>query len=240
MEQTNQRIHITPQARLLCALAIVVGVVVSMPHTLFEVIAILIVIIALAIASQVSIRRMLLRSLIVIPIAGVMAVLVPLRYVTQWTWAGVGAAYAGAWPHVADLIATPWLCELTMTLLVALCPKGELLYALEKLHVPRVFVMLLTFIYRYLDVMRAQLTAAHRSLVCRAPALGRRRRVVLYGNLAGSMIVRAYDKGDRVHSAMLARGFTGLLPYGQLERAGLNDAIAVVVAALFAVALVFV
>jgi cobalt/nickel transport system permease protein len=42
--------------------------------------------------------------------------------------------------------------------------------------------------------------------------LGRAGRIRLYGNLSGSMFIRSYERGERVHGAMAARGFDGTIP----------------------------
>ena len=36
--------------------------------------------------------------------------------------------------------------------------------------------------------------------------------VRLYGNLAGNLFIRAYERGERIHAAMLSRGYDGVLP----------------------------
>ena len=231
--------YFSPQGMLVSAVIMVIGIVVGMPHAPLEVITVLALVILVAFVARVKLTRLFLRSLIVIPIAGFMALFAPLRLVTQWTFAGLALAYNQGALQVLELIITPWMCVLVMLLLVAVCCEKDLLYALERLHIPRAFTLLLTFMYRYSDVMRAQLTAARRALVSRAPGLSRRRQVLLYSNLAGSMIVRAYGRGERVYAAMLSRGFTGYLPRMVRERFGIRDAALVVTVTLLAVAFVF-
>jgi len=228
----------SPQGMLLAAVILVVGVVVGIPHAPLEIATILILVLAVGLVARVKLGRLLLRSLIVVPIAGFMALLVPLRLVTEWSANGLLEAYRLGALQIFELIITPWMCVLVMLTLVAVCPQKDLLYALERLHVPRAFTLLLTFMYRYAGVMRAQLTAARRSLVSRAPDISARRQVLLYGNLAGSMIIRAHSRGERIHAAMLSRGFTGHLPRLARQRFGARDAALVAAAILLGVAFV--
>jgi len=179
-----------------------------------------------------------LQSLLVIPVAGAISLFYPLRFTADWQWASLATAYADNWQAMLQLIITPWLCVLVMMLLVHTSTRSDLLFGLERLRLPRVLVLMLSFMYRYVDVMRVQLRSAHRSLVSRAPALSKRRQVLLYGNLAGSMIIRAYDRGERIHAAMLSRGFTGTLPSLEERRIKTTDVVLLAAAALFAVALI--
>jgi cobalt/nickel transport system permease protein len=234
----NPFANLAPQAKLVAAVIMVVGIVLGAPRTPFEVLAIASLVVLLGVVAQASLGRMLPRSLIVLPVAGSMALLLPLRFVSQWDVAGVVQAYATGWPQAAVLLITPWLCTLVMMFLVEICPQKDMLYAFERLRVPHIFVLLLTFMYRYVDVMRAQLTAARRSLVSRAPTLTPRRQVLLYGNLAGAMVIRAYGRGERVYAAMLSRGFTGVLPRPHTLRMTAPDAALIVGALLLAAALI--
>jgi cobalt/nickel transport system permease protein len=222
---------------LLSALILVVGIVIGMPHSLLEIACILALTIMVALLTKASILKLLLRSLIVLPFAGSMALLAPLRYLPEISLTGLSTAYFLGLPLLLQLVLTPWLCVLVMLVLAQACSQSDLLYAMERLRLPRAFLLLLTFLYRYVDLMRSQLASLRRSLVSRAPQLSRRRQVLLYGNLAGSLIVRAQTRGERIHVAMLARGFTGSLPRRVRQRFGVADAL--LVATMLALALAF-
>jgi cobalt/nickel transport system permease protein len=218
----------------------VVGIVAGMPHAGFEMAAIVVLVAAICLALGINLGKLLLRSLIVLPFAGVMAAMMPLRYLGEWSGPGLAAAYAQGWLQMLDLIATSWLCVLVMLLLVSITPQNQMLTALARLHVPQILVLLLSFLYRYLSVMRHQITAAHRSLVARAPGMSHRRQVLLYGNLAGSMVIRAYSRGERIYSAMLSRGFTGTLPTTQPQKMAAPDALIIALSLLLAFATVLI
>jgi cobalt/nickel transport system permease protein len=71
---------------------------------------------------------------------------------------------------------------------------------------------MLTFLYRFTDVFVEQLASMRRAVASRAPALGPWGHVRLYGNLAGNLFIRSYERGERVYAAMLSRGYSGVLP----------------------------
>lgn len=231
---------LAPQAKLLSAVLLVVGIVLSAPHSIFSAVCVIALVLLLAFIAQARVKRILTQSLIVVPIAGMISLFYPLRFVAEWSVSGFVNAYATNWQPMLQLIITPWLCVLVMMLLVHTTTRTDLLYALERLRLPRILVMMLSFMYRYVDVMRTQLRAAHRSLVSRAPGLSKRRQVLLYGNLAGSMLIRAYDRGERIHAAMLSRGFNGTLPLATAPRLQSADMLLIAGTVLFAVALVLI
>jgi len=229
---------LAPHAKIVAAVILVLGIVLSAPHTLIAALGLVLIILFLAYIARANIGRILLFSLIVIPIAGAISLFYPLRFAVDWQWESLLEAYAAHWPAMLQLIVTPWLCVLVMMLLVHTTTRSELLFGLERLHLPKVLVLMLSFMYRYVDVMRSQLHSAHRALVSRAPTLSRRRRVLLYGNLAGSMIIRAYDRGERINAAMLSRGFTGTLPLAEPRQLCISDALLLATASLLAVSLI--
>ena len=79
---------------------------------------------------------------------------------------------------------------------------------MERMRVPRVFVGQLLFLHRYLFVVADEASRMMRGLELRlAPAGSLRLRV--YGSLAGHLFLRAINRADRVHRAMISRGFDG-------------------------------
>ena len=97
---------------------------------------------------------------------------------------------------------------------------------------------MLTFVYRYVETLRDQLRSLRRALASRGAGLRGRRLVTTYGNLAGNLVVRSYDRGERVYAAMLSRGYDGTLPTAEPLRASAIDFVCVAAAVLVAAALV--
>lgn len=191
-----------PRAKILATLVLVLGIVLLAPLSALELAALAGLLLAAGFIAEAPALPVLLRSLAVLPVAGAMALFSPVG-------SGWGPAEVS---HATSLVATAWLCTWTTLLLAALTPAPELLGALSRLGAPAALVTLLSFLLRYVHTLRAQVRSMHRALVSRAPGLSPRREVLLYGNLAGALLLRAHDRGERVHAAMLARGFRGTLP----------------------------
>jgi cobalt/nickel transport system permease protein len=96
--------------------------------------------------------------------------------------------------------------------LAATTEPDDVLRGLQRLRMPDLLVQIMGFMIRYLDVVTGELgrmTVAMRSRGCEPrsprhwPALAR---------AMGSLFIRSYERGERVHLAMLSRGYTGRLP----------------------------
>ena len=96
--------------------------------------------------------------------------------------------------------------------LAATTEPQELLAGLERLRLPSQMVQIMGFMIRYLDVVTdefSRMMTALRSRGCdpRSP----RHWPVLARSL-GALFIRSYERGERVHLAMLSRGYDGRLP----------------------------
>lgn len=97
--------------------------------------------------------------------------------------------------------------------LLSTTPFPALMRGLERLHVPPFLVMVLHFVYRYLFLLTNQAQDMLRARRCRAPKP--RRRTHFWTASAGAVAIlfaRGYDRAERIHHAMLARGFESHFP----------------------------
>ena len=107
------------------------------------------------------------------------------------------------------LLAKDTLAFLATLLLVQVTPFRTLLTALRRLGTPAALVATLQFMYRYLFVLTEELD---RMVTARRARTFRRSGRLDWGlltGLIGVLFLRAFERGERVHSAMLARGWDG-------------------------------
>lgn len=102
---------------------------------------------------------------------------------------------------------------LALTALVGTLEPAALGDALERLRVPRAFTRLLLLTVRYVEVLRREMGRMRQAMRVRGfrPALDRRTLQCL-GHLVGMLLVRAFDRADRVAMAMRCRGYAGHFP----------------------------
>ncbi len=124
---------------------------------------------------------------------------------------GVSVAEAGLWGGFG-LAARALLGATTSLLLVATTEVPHLLRGLERLRVPALLTQIAAFMVRYLEVIVAEVTRQRRAMTARGydPRWLWQLKPLTAG--LGVLFVRSYERGERVHAAMLARGFTGQLP----------------------------
>lgn len=87
---------------------------------------------------------------------------------------------------------------------------NALLHALNHLYMPRKLVVLFMLFHRYVHLLQEEASRLQQAMKARCF----RPRANLHtwrslANLAGMLLVRAYDRAIRVHQAMLCRGFRG-------------------------------
>jgi cobalt/nickel transport system permease protein len=113
--------------------------------------------------------------------------------------------------------AVALLCKGTLgvvasLLLAATTEPRDILTGLERLRLPRQLVEITGFMIRYLDVATAELGRMRMARESRGfRARGPRAWPVL-ARSGGALFIRSYERGERVHLAMLSRGYTGSLP----------------------------
>jgi cobalt/nickel transport system permease protein len=230
--------RLDPRTKIVAALALILAVVLTPPLRPLEFALLTALLLTAALAGRLPIGWVLRRSALVIPIAGTIALFAPLaRSGGPLTVGGVVGSYAGGgWVAAWAIVSKAWLSVLVTVVLSGTTPEPQLIRGLQALRLPDVFVTLFSFIYRYVDVLRSQLRSLRTALESRAPSMGRLRRWGVYGNLAGNLFIRSYDRGERIHAAMLSRGFDGTLPTGEALRAGAGDALLLVVVLLIGAA----
>lgn len=96
--------------------------------------------------------------------------------------------------------------------LAATTQTRELLVGLGRLRLPQVMIAILGFALRYISIAQDDLARAERARLARGGALGRGAHLRSVAGCAGATFVRTYERGERVHQAMLARGLTGPMP----------------------------
>ena len=114
----------------------------------------------------------------------------------------------GGWLSLASILLRFVLTVGAALVLVACTGMHRLGAGMERLGVPRVFVVQLLFLYRYLFVAAGEASRMVRSVRVRSAGSGAL-PARAYGSLVGHLLLRSMDRADRVHRAMTARGFDG-------------------------------
>jgi len=160
--------------------------------------------------SRVPLKFVLKRSLVIIPFVGFVAIGLPFL-------GGTGGSYNfgffkitySAFLIFLNLLVKSWLCVLAMITLTSTTTFSKLLNGFQRLKVPKVFVMILSFMYRYIFVLGGELAQMRRARDARTFNPSWTQSVKTAGCMIGTLFIRSYEKGERIYTAMRSRGFNG-------------------------------
>jgi cobalt/nickel transport system permease protein len=164
--------------------------------------------------SRVPVLYVLKRSLVIMPFVLLIAIFVP--FFKEGEVAGsyniglweVTVTYSGL-QVLLNIVIKAWLSIISLILLTSTTRMVHLLRGLEKLRLPRVMVMILSFMYRYLFVLVDEVMRMKQARDSRGVGGGRLRQIRTIGSMIGTLFIRSYERGERVYAAMTARGFDG-------------------------------
>ncbi|HWI40808.1 MAG TPA: cobalt ECF transporter T component CbiQ [Verrucomicrobiae bacterium] len=202
--------RLDPRAKVIVTVAFLLAVVSVGKYEVLRLLPFFIFPVAMAVAGNLPLRDLCGKVCLVIPFAAAVGGFNPLldrQVLFEFGSFGV----AGGWVSLASIVVRAVLTAAAALLLVALTGFPALCAALERLGVPQPFTVQLLFLYRYLFVLGGEGARAVRARELRS--CGRRGRGFRgWGSLLGHLLLRSSLRAERVHSAMLARGFTGGFP----------------------------
>lgn len=206
--------HLDPRVKLVLAFAFILGVVTT-PATLWPAFAMYLVLLwCLILLARLPPLFVLGRSLLIIPFVVFVAIFVPF-----FGGGEVAGSYSlGPWQLAVshhglmvlwNVVIKAWLSVQASILLSSTTKFSDLLRGMQGLHVPRVMIMILSFMYRYLFVLTDELLRMRQARDSRNFGGKRLWQWKTIGNMIGSLFLRSYERGERVYMSMLARGFDG-------------------------------
>jgi cobalt/nickel transport system permease protein len=91
-------------------------------------------------------------------------------------------------------------------------PFVEFMAALSWLKVPKLFIEIMMFAYRYLFMFLEDATTIYSAQKNRLGYAGIRKGLSSFGVLTGSLVLRGFEQSQKTADAMMQRGYTGDMP----------------------------
>lgn len=91
-------------------------------------------------------------------------------------------------------------------------PFNEFIAALSWFKVPKGFVEVLMFAYRYIFVLLEDATVIYNSQKNRLGYISIKRGLKSFGDFSGTLILKAFEKSHNITVAMIQRGYEGNMP----------------------------
>lgn len=178
--------------------------------------------------SKIPIMLVLRRSFSVIPFILIMSIFIifikPGKPIREFSFGSAKLSITKEGLEMfLNIAAKAYLCGLSMLLLILSTNFLNLLKALEKLRVPPIFIMIISFMYRYLFVLEDELMRMRRAKDSRSVAGSRWFHARALANMLGVLFVRAYERAEDVYLAMCARGFDGQIRTIYDYKLGIKD-----------------
>lgn len=200
--------QLDPRAKVIATL-IFCGVVVSFDrYAIAALLPLAIFPVALAALGDLPVRPLLRKLALAAPFAVLVGLFNPL--LDRAPLLSVGEiAISGGWLSFVSILIRFGLTVGAALVLIAGTGMHELSVALGRLGLPRVFVAQLLFTYRYAFVLGGEASSMVTAHALRSG--GRRPGLTSFGPLTGHLLLRAVERAQRIHLAMLSRGFDGEL-----------------------------
>jgi cobalt/nickel transport system permease protein len=208
----HSRVHRAPAHLKVLALLLFMLTVVATPREWFPVFGgYLLVLVAVIAVSQVPPLYIVKRMVVEVPFV-VFAVLMPFISTGPRTdFLGLTVSEPGllaAW----GLLAKGSLGVIASLTLAATTEPRDLLAGLQRLRVPDQLVQIMGFMMRYLDVVTDEMRRMRIARESRGFTARSVKHWPVIARSAGALFIRSYERGERVHLAMLSRGYNGKLP----------------------------
>ncbi|MDO3394744.1 cobalt ECF transporter T component CbiQ [Nocardioides sp. SOB44] len=197
--------------KLLGLLGFMLVVVATPDHWFAAFGAYLLVLLGVVALSQVPPTYLLKRMVVEVPFVVFALVLPFVAYGEQVEVLGLSLSRPGLLAAFG-ILATATLGVLASLTLAATTEPQALLAGLERLRVPSLLVQIMSFMVRYLDVVTGEMQRMRVARESRGFSARDPRQWPVIARSTGALFIRSYERGERVHLAMLSRGYTGTMP----------------------------
>lgn len=199
-EQKKSFLHgLDARSKLIVFCAIAIGVVSCPPGSQRALTAYLFLLAALFLLARLPFRSVLRRALLIAPFLFLVALSLLANRGTTAEWSRLGEA-----------LAKSSLGAFSLILFSSTTPFPRLIEGLAVLRAPSLFISLSSFLVRYVFVLSEEVQRMRRSWQARSfPLRWAWENPRGMGQMLGTWFLRSYERGERVHVAMLARGYEG-------------------------------
>lgn len=199
--------RLDPRAKTLVTLAFVVTVVSFGKYEVSAMTPLFLYPIVMAGVGEISFAFVLSKLLFVAPFALIVGVSNPI--IDTDTLLHVGSlGISGGWVSYTSIIVRFLLTVSAALILLGTTGFNAICLALTRLRTPRPFALQLMLLHRYLFVLGEEAARTVRAWRLRA---GTQRRISpnVYVSVIAQLLIRALERSQRIHMAMLSRAFTG-------------------------------
>jgi len=206
-EQDTPLHCIDPRVKLVTTLCFLITVVSYGSHEVAALLPLFLYPLILSAVGEIPGAYLRRKLLIALPFALLVGMFNPLFDTHAMLQIG-GLSISGGWISYASILLRFALTVSAALILVASTGFTAVCMACGRLGMPRVFSTQLLFLYRYIFVLTDEGQRMMRARSLRSFG-SRGTGVKVYGSMLGQLLLRTMDRAQRIHRAMLCRGFDG-------------------------------
>lgn len=193
-------------------------ITVSTPPTSFRLFGVLaMVLIGIALVAKLPLVHLAKKVLVILPFLFLVTVSIPFMKKDGIEGGyplgivGISVSRSGLW-ILWNVIIKSSLGVFSIILLYSTTPFPKLIKGMEWLRVPRIFTVLISFMYRYSFILADEIQRMKRARDSRSFGGKWLRQTKTIGHMIGTLFLRSFLRGERVYMAMLSRGYNGTMP----------------------------
>lgn len=203
--------NLAPETKVLAVFIFVVSVAITPREALWAFGAYAAIEVVVLLISRIPLRFVVSRLVTILPFV-IFALFLP--FVGQGKDGelfGMAISSEGVWA-MWNILAKAVLGATASILLAATTETPDILKGFSRLKVPGVLTAIASFMIRYLEVIAGELGRMRIAMTARNYDPRWLWQVRPIASSAGTLFIRSYERGERIHEAMLSRGFTGTMP----------------------------
>lgn len=170
----------------------------SANFTLYGLILYAITVYLVALSSKLPLRFLLSRSALVLPFS---ALIILVNFLS--------GHFSST--QLIETLMKSVLSVFTLLLLASTTPFHEIIKQLSQWGTPKLMIIILAFMYRYFFVLVGEIESLERGIKTRYPGVAGWKRIKVYANIIGMLLIRSFERAEKVYQSMRMRGFTGEL-----------------------------
>lgn len=208
MANRNSPVHrLHPLAKVITTLLFIISVVSFTRYQISALLPFMLFPLLMIAKAELAFKPIAHKLLLLLPFILLVAIWNPLFDRTTLVTIG-DINLSGGTISFVSLIIRSMLTISAAFILIATTGFNAICHALRQVGLPQVFVNQLLFLYRYLFVLAEE--ASRASLARELRCYGNQGQgIASYASLTGTLLLRTWGRAERIHSAMLTRGFSG-------------------------------
>jgi cobalt/nickel transport system permease protein len=206
----NSFIH-TLDPRCKIVVAFLLTIIIAFTNSLSSVLFALVFAILSALVTRIKYSLVLYRLLFINFIIGILWLFIPFSIPGHALW-NIGS-FCASYEGIYKMFLITFRCNAIILILISYIstiPVVMLGQSLYKMGLNNKLTQLIFLFYRYIDVIYLELQRLLNSLKVRGFNPGSNMHTYrTFANLIGVLLVRSWERAERIYEAMLCRGFTG-------------------------------